>query len=225
MKLINNSSFRTDDLRAFIAAGCQHLGVPTRGLVVEYGDGWRGKWRPSRARIGSRARPARWMRIIVKHHLGAPDPGPDSGLDTKQRFIAMHAGRPVDGDVDPDSVVARGMAHVIEHECLHLLGLRHRQMTRAQRYFASAEAAGKIYPWAAGLGIRRGPAEAVLPPTLRLVRAREAIQRESTKREARVRNLLTTWQTRLKRAEQKVRELTAKVRYYDRRQAAAGSKP
>jgi hypothetical protein len=224
MKLINNSSFRTEDLRAFITAGCQHMGVPTRGLVVECGDGWQLKWRPSRGRYGSRARPGRWMLIIVKHHLRAPDPGPESGLSPRERAQAMHPGRPVDGDVLPDSVIARGMAHVIEHECMHLLGVRHRQMTPAQRYFTPAEEAGKTYDWALGLGIRRAPVAEKVTPVVRLERARAARSKKSEQTEMRARLLLTTWQTRLKRAEQKVRVLRAKVRYYDRRQAA-GSKP
>ena len=224
MKIINDSSFLTEDLRAFITAGCRHMGVPTRGLVVECGDGWIGKWRPSRGRYGTRARPGRWMLIIVKHHKPAPDPGPDSGLTPRARFLAMHAGRPVQGDVLPDSEVAHGMAHVVEHECLHLLGMKHRQMTRAQRFYPAAEEAGQTYAWALGLGIRRTPVAPALPAELRLVKAREARSAQSSEREARARALLTTWQTRLKRATKKVSELRAKVRYYDRRQAA-GSKP
>jgi len=222
MKLKDTSSFLAEDLRAFILAGCKHMGVPTNGLVVETGDGWRGKWRPSRGRYGSRLRPARWMRIIVKHHLRGEDPG--SGVDPRERWLAMHPGRPVEGDVPADSVIARGMAHVIEHECLHLLGVLHRDMTLEQRFFAKAEEAGKTYEWARGLGIRQKPVAAALPPVARLELARAERAKKSARSEERAREALARWEARLVTVERRVRKLRARVRYYDRKAAAGGTR-
>lgn len=96
------------------------------------------------------------------------------------------------------------VARVMHHEALHAVGARHGDMTYAQRY------CHQPVPWAEGFELRSVDKPAKEKPVVNLVEVRAAHAEKMLKRA----------QTRLKRAKTFEKKWAARVRYYERKQAA-----
>lgn len=106
MKLTNKTRWRTDDLRALIAAACRWRGVPSRGLVVTVVVSRKRYW-AERAPITGYATIG-YMNAVTKRMR--------YGRTLHLRLPADATGR--------ESIVV-DVAQVIEHEIAHLAGYHH----------------------------------------------------------------------------------------------------
>jgi hypothetical protein len=115
MNIINETNFRTDDLRRFIVSGLRAMGAdvsrPTV-FTIKYSRG---------------AHTTGWARYDGSRVLLRLPADLDSGAEFRSNY--NRASRR-----DSDWTPLREAARVLEHEIAHTLGLKHRDMTTALRW-------------------------------------------------------------------------------------------
>ena len=192
MKIVNKTQWRTEDLRKLFLAGMRERGT-THDLTVTVGYSRTG-------RVTGRARYGRFYDKVGPHALGSA---------FRTRYVPGHTMTirlPAPGRVWKLRVDGRWpeqeIAAVFMHELAHNLGVRHRDMHPDLRHCKQE------ITWAdPTLSIRK--AEPKLKPD-------KAITREEHSREK-----VVELTSRIKRLTTQLRKWKDKVRYYDRKKAAA----
>jgi len=222
VRIINETRYRTSDLKSFFAAGLKAMGVKSNKIItVRYTRP--GPWRRRAATdpecqtfykttettasyAGGRAYLGRTV-VRGKTALGLPK---RVLLEARHMTILLPPpGIPID---------YRDLALTLEHEVLHLKGVQHKDMTNDQRYCR-----GPLPPWAndwfvrtENQGIRLEPESAPLSSEERTKRRDELIDQRAAKARAK----LEAYERKTKRIQALCKKWREKVRYYDRRMVA-----
>lgn len=188
----NRTLWNTADLRRLYAAALKAAGAAgkTARLIVKG---------PKRGHLGA----DHWSKGVRGHCYFGSHARP--GTCTMFLPDAGHAERI--GETHKAFILR--VARVMHHEALHAVGARHKDMTNLQRYSL------QDVPWAEGFELRWAPwsygwEPAKEKPVVNLVEVRAAHAEKMLKRA----------QTRLKRARTLEKKWVARVRYYERKQAA-----
>jgi hypothetical protein len=121
--------------------------------------------------------------------------------------------RPIMTIMVPSQVVDRiDLAHVIAHELAHTRGMKHHQMNRNPQYTRVGDWRDR-YAWAETMPLEKAGPKARKKPDVQLQRYTRALAAQQR------------WETKLKRAQQALKKLRPRLRYYERALTAAGKLP
>lgn len=213
MRLINETRYRTEDLKSFFAAGLKAMGAKSDKIItVRYtrpgkhrrrvsenpecaSDHHAASYASGRAHLGHTA-------VVGKTKLGLPK---RKIIEARHMIMLMPPpGIPIN---------YRDLALTFEHEVLHLKGVQHREMTQDQMYCR-----GPMPDWADSWNgcIELEPEPAPMSPEERETRRKELVEQ----REAKARTKLEHYESKLKRIQALCKKWRTKVRGYERRAAA-----
>jgi len=164
IRLDNKSPYRDDDLRALVQGALRAVG----------------------AELGAAQRRDELL-VIVKNGPGPLSSGYAYYGSRRGLGHRMMLRVPAPSEWDDESM--RDFVATIIHECMHLIGVRHRDMTEAQRLCT-----GPLPEWAAGLALRTQPA----PSAADIADRRAALRADRVEH---ARSMLKRATTRVKRAE------------------------
>lgn len=207
LRIVNVTQLRTDHLRAFFVAGIKAMGAScaNKTIMVGYrrrrgdsGDDHMSGW----------AQYGRYLKRWDTDTSLALVPTGDlrEGRTMRMAIGGNLRGRALDGDAK------REFARVFEHEVLHWLGRRHRQMSVAQM-----KCDGPMPDWAAELPLWPVEVDLSVPREAKVVALVEA-RREHARKKA------TEYDAKLRRVQKLAKKWRAKVRYYDLREQRAAKR-
>lgn len=205
MRLINETDWRTADLRRFILAGIRAMGAEENKIVT-----------------------VKYSRSARNLHGGWAFLGRDTQgagfLQGRRMMLSLPS--------DPAKLDLADFARTVEHEVGHQLGLRHKDMSEEMRYCGSIIDGKHVKPslprWAEGLTVAFdspvSPSDPMPAPESEETRFATRAAKMASLIDARARHadeMLAQAERRFKIAQRVLRKWRQKARYYEGKRAAA----